>query len=822
MQTQNVRTRVILRHIRLLTVRRAPSVFISGHDFLFRTAAGHNLLSLITRVRLSRVRTLGCSRCQFFAVASFLAFVLSSGIWAGAQTPPATNPATSPATNPATSPATNSVALEAKQQKREGDHVLADGDVDVRYQGSRLRADHVEYDEKTYDTLARGHVVFDYENQHLEGSDGTYNVKTGRGTYRNVRGTIKLVRVPNVHVLLSSNPLYFEAEQVDRIDAATYEFHSVWLTVCLPDRPVWKFYAAHARLKLDETVALVSANFRLFRIPILYLPYATVPAGRRVRQSGFLLPEVSNTSTKGIVLGDSYYWAPKDWLDMEVGAELLSKRGSSQNVEFRARPWENARVEYHYYGVIDRGLPGPDGTRIRQGGHQSRFLLDANLGKGWRAVADMNELSSLTFRLAFATTFSEATVSEVPSAVFLTNNFRGFSFNVSDLSYKDFLSTQPNTSIVLRSAPQVSFGSVDQAPWKRWPVYFGLDSFAGAVYRSDPSFTTPAAVERSQIAPRVTVPLRWGPWLGVTTTGTFRTMHYGDRVVNGAVLDEGVTRNTGEFTVDLRPPSLDHIWETKSGTKWKHVIEPQILYNYVTGVDDFSQFIRFDQEDTLTDTSELQYSLTQRLYRKRRGGQADEFLSWRVTQKYYFDPTFGGALIPGQRNVFAALDSITPFAFADTPRRWSPVVSEFKITPGGIYDLGVQADYDPVAGKLTAIGTLLNVRPYRLSFFNIAHFDLRSDPILQPHENEFRATVGWGQMNRRGWNGAAAVAYDARQRLVQYEVFQTSYNGSCCGISFEYRRLAVGPIRQDNQFRVSLLIANLGTFGTLGRQSSIF
>lgn len=83
-------------------------------------------------------------------------------------------------------------------------------------------------------------------------------------------------------------------------------------------------------------------------------------------------------------------------------------------------------------------------------------------------------------------------------------------------------------------------------------------------------------------------------------------------------------------------------------------------------------------------------------------------------------------------------------------------------------------------------------------------------------------TAGWGQMNRKGWNTATSFAYDTIQRTLQYEVVQASYNGSCCGISFEYRRLALGPLRNDNEFRAALLIANIGTFGTLRRQERVF
>lgn len=713
--------------------------------------------------------------------------------------------------------------LEADQQRHEGNLSIADGNVDIRYQNMRLRADHVQYDTVTQEVSSRGNVQFDYDNQHLEANEAKYNIQTGRGTYSHVRGTIQLARRPNPLVLISPNPLYFEAEVVERFDERTYKFRAVWLTICEPEKPSWKFYAPQATLRLDRTVALVNANFRLYHIPLFYLPYASVPAGRKVRQSGFLLPEIATTSKKGFVLGDSFYWAPKEWMDLEIGAQLLSKRGWSQNIDLRARPSSNTHFDYQYFGVIDRGLEGPNGTRTRQGGHRSRLQLDSRLPGGWRAVAHLDQLSSLIFRLVFATTFTEATISELQSAAFATNNFRGFSLNFSALSYKEFLSAQPETAVVLRSAPEARFSSVEQAPWKRWPVYLGFDAYAGALHRSDPNLDTAAAVQRSEFAPRITVPLHWGPWLGVTTTAAVHTTSYGSQFANGILVGQSVRRNTGEFAIDLRPASFERIWgNPASSEKWKHTIEPGIAFNYVTGVHDFSRFIRFDQDDTLSNTKEVEYSINQRFFHKPVGAQAEEFLSWRVAQKHYFDPTFGGAVIPGQRNAIAALDSITPFAFADMPRHWSPIVSELKMTPGGRYDLEFRTDYDSTLGKLTALGTLVNIRPYRQSFVNLAHFKLQSNPVLQPHENQIRATLGWGQMNRRGWNGAFAISYDTRQNFLQYQVFQASYNGTCCGISFEFRRLALGPVRSENQFRVALLIANLGTFGTLRRQERLF
>src|SRR5712692_3571447 len=737
--------------------------------------------------------------------------------------------------------------LEATTQSRRGDLTTADGDVDIHFGDTRLRADHAEYNIKTYEAVATGHVLLDYNNEHLGADEAHYNVSTGHGLFYNVRGTVKIDRRPNSSILITDNPLYFEARDVERFPGDVYLVHRAWITVCDPEHPKWQFYAPHARIHLDKTVALINANFRLFRVPLVWLPYATAPAGRKVRQTGLLIPDLGQSSRKGFIAGDAFYWAPAAWLDATLGLQFMSRRGVLERGLFRAKPFENTSIGYTYFGVEDRGLRNPNGTRNPQGGEQQRLEIQSLLPGGWRFVTDYNHLSSLTFRLAFADTFGEAINSEVRSAVFLTNNFRGFSLNLAGLNDKSFLTlpvaatlTTPAiaaTSVTLRDLPEARFGSVEQSPWKSAPLYFSFDSFAGAAHRSDsmaptPTFTpvhTPSYVSRTEFAPRVTVPVHFGPWLGVTTSAAFRTTRYGDSL-NSAGLVSGVSllRNTGEFSVDLRPPSLERFFEGSPPKKdrprrrYKHTIEPAITYRYVTGVNNFADFIRFDADATLTDTNEVKYGFTQRLFLKEEEDQPQELVSWSILQKHFFDPTFGGAIVPGQRNVFQALSSITPFAFATGPVHWSPIISDFRITPGGRYDAEQILEYDPNLNKVTTIGTLLKIKPYSEFFATVAHFRMQADQILQPLSNQVRTLFGYGNLNRKGFSAAAGISYDLTTNALQNQLAQLSYNGACCGLAVEYRRIALGQVRTENQFRIAFIIANIGTFGNLRHQEKIF
>jgi LPS-assembly protein len=775
---------------------------------------------------------------------------------------PAKNQVQSTTTNaePTASGADQQATLEAKQQRQVGRIYYADGDVDVHYQNTRLRADHVEYNEDTQVAIAHGHVQLDYMTQHVEAEDARYEVSSGRGTFHHVRATIAvqrrpppvqrevnaMQRQPAQTLLVSPNPIYFEAEEAERIDPDTYRISKAWMTVCDPVQPTWKFYAPRATVYIKTSVRLENGNFRLFSVPVLYLPYATFPAEKQ-RASGFLIPDFGQSSSKGYIFGDAVYWAPKDWADFTLGAYYYSRRGWNQRANLRLRPWENARLDLSYNGVEDRGLrvtsttlnnqgvPVTTTLLENQGGHEARLLFTALLPDGWRAVADLDNLSSLTYRLAFSETYIEAVNSEVRNTAFLTNNFRGFSLNVAAVSYQNYLSASPDTYVSLRAAPELRVSSVDQAPWQQLPFYFSFEAFTDAAHRSDTvtNFSTPNFVERSEFAPSVTMPFHWGPWIGVTPSFTLRSTYYGGQIQNGSFVGAGFWRETEELSVDVRPPTFDRVWgRSDSGTRWKHVIEPDIRYTYVTGVNDFSRFVRFDEDETLTDTNQVELGVTQRLYRRKKDGTTEELITWRLAEVHFFDPAFGGALIAGQRNVFQATDELTPFAFLDAPRHFSPLVSDLRIEPGKHWDTQFIVNFDPKRGQLTAIGTLLKLKPYKESFLTLSHFSAINLPtpvadnppnfVFESRSDQVRALFGWGDLTRPGFNVTIGASYDIVQHDFQNQIAEVIYNGSCCGIGVGYRKFSFGNIRSENQYLWVFRIANLGSVGTLLRPEKIF
>ena len=561
-------------------------------------------------------------------------------------------------------------------------------------------------------------------------------------------------------------------------------------------------------------------------------------------------------------------------MDATLGAQYFSMRGWAPQGEFRARPSESSFLDLSFYGVLDRGF-GINADD--QGGANVKLNAESKFPHNFRGVANIDYLTSYVFRLAFNEVFTQAVSSEVKSQAFLSNTTHGYSYNALAERYQNFESTANGDVITILHSPSVGSASVDrQIGSSRF--YWSYDLAADGLSRSEPSFRTAPLVGRFDFAPSLAMPLQLQGW-SVRPEITLRDTFYTQRLVPtsgaGAAVYDAINRKALEGTLEVRPPSLERVFDKEFlGRKWKHVVEPRVVYRYVAGVDNFDHILRFDERDILSDTNEVEYSIVNRLFSKRvlptatdcgpegiptnliLGGQAPQddvpwgrddppeptckaepqvrdVVTWELAQKYFIDPTFGGALVPGRRNVFATTDDLTGIAFLAGERRLSPLISRLRAQTSNRTDAEWDLDYDFRNGWINASTALVN---YHLKAFTLGGGDafLRAPgetltsaaaspatpaPVMF---NQFRILLGYGYPNKRGFSGAANVGFDANLNFLQYAAIQTTYNWDCCGISAEFRRFNLGTVRDENQFRFTFALANIGAFGNLSRRDRLF
>lgn len=734
----------------------------------------------------------------------------------------------------------------ADQFEQNQDTYMMHGEAQIDFRDYVLYADEISYSQDSGEAVATGHVRLDggEYNVHMEATRAEYNVSSATGKFYDVHGTTGRKLGTHRAMLTTSSPFTFKGRQVDKVGPNRFVVHHGSVTSCELPHPKWIFSAERINFEVGDLAKLHNSLFRLRSIPIIYLPFAEHPVEHVGRQSGFLVPSFGQSSVKGTIIGDSYFWAINRSMDMTAGLEYFSKRGFAQHGNFRAVTSDNSNVTASYFGVIDRGL-GP--AHVDQGGEDVKLQAEQHFPNNVRAVASIEYLSSYLFRVAFAENFTTAVNSEVKSDVFASKNENGVALGIWAERYQNFQSTNKGDLFSILHVPSIDSSSVDRRLFTS-PFFYGFDVDATGLSRRSPTFSSANLVGRLNAHPRLSLPVFLRGWTfrpAVAVRDTFYSQHKTPETQTsiGMTINNALNRKDFEGELEMRPPRLEKIFDKGLfGRSLKHTIEPRFTYRYVSGVDNFLGVIRFDSTDIVSNTNEVEYALTNRIYLKPHDQQckqddpiipcsrtASEFLSWELAQKYFIDPYFGGALVPGVRNVLETTAEFSGIAFLTEPRVFSPITSRLHIHTSQRTNIQWLLDYDPKKGRITASDVFFDYH-FGPWFFGGSHARLDTPgevfltnalPAAEVF-NQFRATAGFGNPSRRGFSLAGNVGYDVNLTSLQYTAVQTSYNWDCCGLNFEYRRFVLGPVRNESQYRFAFSLANIGTFGNLRRQERVF
>ncbi|MEO8596222.1 MAG: LPS assembly protein LptD [Candidatus Solibacter sp.] len=717
-----------------------------------------------------------------------------------------------------------------------------------------FRADEIDFDQDTGEVRATGHVFFhDFgRNMKMWAGHLTYNTDEKTGRFYDVIGETKPHIVAKPGVLTTDNPFHFEGEWAERL-GTKYVLHEGFITNCKLPTPWWRLRGKSFDIIPGKRVIAHNSTFILRRMPLFFTPFFYHSLEKEPRKSGFLLPLIGHSSRRGWMVHGGYFWAINRSNDVTYRAQYYTSRGLVHHVDYRGKPRAGTDYDVILYGVQDRGAPDSGTPRQKFSGISLLAVGQSDLGKGWTARANINYISSFRFRQEWSESYSDIIGSEIHSVAYANKNWSSFTVNAifarlqnfqsTEIAIRDTPDAEPHyvaNAVNVRKLPEVEFSSRNRRIWDRLPFYFSFDSSTGLLYRYEPvfnkdntalvdTFQTGNYMNRSSIAPHVTTAFHWA---GIHIVPSFgiQEIYYGEAQApyqdRYRVVGTNIVRSARDFSVDIMLPTLARVFNKKTifGDKLKHTIEPRATYRYVTGIgDNYTRFIRFDERDLWADTNELMLSVANRIY-ARRNNTVEEIFSWEVFQKRYFNPTFGGALVEGQRNVIGPSADLTAYAFLAGPRTTSPVVSVMRMTP--VTGLGIrwQTDYDPRNSGIVDSSFSMDYRFRSKYFFSGGHDMVHTDPAVTTAANQFRIRGGFGDPNHRGWNAASEAIYDFKQGVIQYTTSQVTYNTNCCGLSVQFHRYNIGSnLGARNDFRVAFAVANISTpLGNLKKQDRMF
>ncbi len=826
-------------------------------------------------------------------VVTLVLFALTSaivGAASGTASAQQTNPVDRKVTNPMTdtpnvNPLTQDQPIRPRLATRQGEPVEAtdllkvdagtqtvsgpkdarvfvyEGNVDVRIGTYRLQADKVTVYEGTNKVVAEGNVVFDQgDQQRITGSRSEWNYRTKTGFFLDSTGFTNQTQ--------DGTRIYFTADRVEKVSLDTIIATNVQVTACDEDVPKWSFHAKRAKIKTGDRVRVYSPGFRVKGIPIFYLPYASVSIKSRDRASGFLTPTFAGSGKKGFRLSSAYYQTLGRSADVTVRNDIYTARGVGFGADLRTRANSRSFFNVGFYIVKDRILGHKaDENHPDQGG--SSLYVDGvhYFPNGFIAAADVNITSNLAYRQVFSDSIQQAISPEERSQVFVNRDYNDYSFNFLARSQ---VTSLPNSRIRIRELPSVTFEKRASilSFLEKVPVYFSFEAGAEGVSRKETTddltafridaggdpIVSPSIVQRLDFHPRLQIPLYF---FGVSLTATVggRATFYSNSIdpINRSILSRNITRGYGEFELDFRPPALAKDFHHSDGAFFfRHLIEPYITYRRIAGVDNFNRVIRFDYVDAVADTNEIEFGVANRFFTRRstenvssaaaratRTGekvplstQPYEALTITVRGKYFFDRFFGGALIPGQRNQFYPINTLSGFSYGGVPRRFSPVNIEARYRPRADLFVDLRTDLDTRGGGLRSLSTTFGInRPLIQAFQSfyytravelvpgLAQFaDARGKEPGTLRGSQWSPSIFLGD-RERGLFGGTSFFFDFQTRpgkggssLISSTV-TLGYSWDCCAVTAQYYKFNVG-VRQENRLVFSFRLNGIGTFGT--------
>lgn len=301
-------------------------------------------------------------------------------------------------------PTNSQMLLQADQLIYDNDRqlVIADGSVQIFYEGYTVTARKVTYNRQTRRLIADGEVrIVDPRGIVTTGANADLTDTVRDGFVRSVR-------------LETPERVRFAADSAERRDGETTIFNRGVYTACEtcrdnPQRPpLWQVKAARIiHRQTEETIYFEDARLEFFGVPIAYVPYFWAPDPTVQRKSGFLFPRVGFSNRVGFQVGTPYYFALSPHYDLTVTPTWTSRQGPHLTGEFRHQ-LPNGAYSVRLSGIRQLNptavgsAPTDEGRGTFRGAIQTQgeFLLSPRWRAGWNVTVDSDRRYLKDFNFA--------------------------------------------------------------------------------------------------------------------------------------------------------------------------------------------------------------------------------------------------------------------------------------------------------------------------------------------------------------------------------------------------------------------------------------
>ncbi|WP_319826450.1 LPS-assembly protein LptD [Thalassovita sp.] len=430
--------------------------------------------------------------------------------------------------------------------------LIANGHVEVMYDDIRMRAERIEYDRKADKLRITGPIsITQGDETIILANSGELDSKLENGILRGAR-------------MVMNRQVQLAAAQIDRVGGRYTQLYKVAATscrVCDSDTPpIWQIRAKRTiHDQQERQLYFENAQLRVLDVPVLWLPWMRMPDPTLERATGFLIPELNQSSELGLGLKLPYFIRMGDHRDLTLTPFVSTQ---TTTLEWRYRQaFRTGRVTFHGALSDDTLQPGDlrgfvfgEGLFNLRNDYKLSFGIEAVTDRAYLLDYDYSDKDRLQSELAitrttrddyrraalvnFQTLRDDEDNATIPTIVgdaeyerrFFPSRMGGelrMSFATHSHYRTSDVSTDGPDSDIWGDGRDVSRAEA-ALQWSRgWTIGPGIQAefLAGAAVdaytiRQD---DTAALDNEVTVTPQTSLTLRW-PWLKATPVGTVHTI----------------------------------------------------------------------------------------------------------------------------------------------------------------------------------------------------------------------------------------------------------------------------------------------------------
>jgi LPS-assembly protein len=507
-----------------------------------------------------------------------------------------------------------------------GTQIDAKGNVQIKRQEMTLKADEVRVNRETQDMEAKGSVSLDDPEWKLRSADSMqFNLGKETGEIR------------NGDVYIEQGHVSILGQRFQKLSGQTYHIDEGLFTTCLCESgsTPWRISAGEIDLTLEGTGIIKDGYFYIYDVPVLYIPYGFFPL-RSERQSGFLFPKLGQSSEDGFRYLQPFFWAISKSTDATFSFDVETRARLGVIGEFRTKFDRDSDFQFlsSYFNelwrknadaeIVDKTIAEPHIPQDRWsvvGTHRYRIASD------WLTYSDFAAYGDdlFTRELVDRYDLTSARERDIRVSRYGRSQFGAFK-NWGDTYvkgewrfYQDFIQFDKTT---LQRTPEVSF-------WGRrflsgFPLEFRWRA-EGVNYLRRQACPGTGLVTgqcgdglRLDLRPEVVLPFRVASYLfGSLSVAPRETVyHLYSPVISS---DRNISRELVEIRGNIGTYlSRVFSWGTPGAGAIRHVIEPDLSYFFVPGVNQ-SNIPIMDGVDRIRRRNVLTLAVANRLWRRFGG-----------------------------------------------------------------------------------------------------------------------------------------------------------------------------------------------------------